>query len=232
LLDTWIHKSQKLNYEEIDVNDHCKQLIRLSEDLDAHDQIKLDKLSILLNPLDDEEFISKYLNLDNDDFEHYFFFIKKLIKVGIFDTKSDWFKHEFIKSCFRINIHDNIKKKYHEEVANHYSSLMEKKEKESSSSNLNFNQQYYKLQHGYAYHLHNEGKYIESFNYNKKVAEMATRLGDLDEAELCYKRCLDSALKYKNIDKNSHNDILFALSYIYTTYGEDMKKLYPIIKIY
>jgi len=127
LLDTWIHKSHHLNYEEIDVNNHCQQLKRLSEDIDEQDRIKLNKLCILLNPIDDDEFLANYLDLDNNNIERYSFFIDRLITVGIFDSKSDWFKHELIKSCFKGGIRDIIKKKYHKEVANHYYSLMEKK---------------------------------------------------------------------------------------------------------
>jgi hypothetical protein len=110
LLDTWIKKSHDLNYEEIDINNHCQQLKKLSEDLDEQDQIKLEKLCILLNPIEDAEFLSKYLKLDNSIIENYYFFINRLINVGIFDSKSDWFKHDLIKSCFRGNIRDIIKK--------------------------------------------------------------------------------------------------------------------------
>ena len=219
LLDTWINKSQNLNYEEIDKNNHCQQLIRLSKDLDEQDQIKLDKLSILLNRIDDYEFLANYLNLDNNNIEKYSFFIKRLVSLGIFDSELHWFKHELIKSCFKDDILEENKKDYNQVVANYYYSLIEKKVNEDNSSKLDFNQQYYKLEYNYTYHLHNAEKYNDSFKYNKKVAEASTKLGNLYDAELCYKRCLDAASKGKNIDKISHDDILFALSNIYYIWG-------------
>jgi tetratricopeptide (TPR) repeat protein len=235
LLDTWIQKSQNLNYEEIDVNNHCQQLTRLSEDLDEQDSIKLDKLSILLNPLNDEEFISKYLNFKTDTIEGYYSFINRLIRVGIFDNKSDWFKHELLKSCYKDKIREMIKKKYNEQVANHYYSLIKKKLNIDNSSNVQYNQEYYKLEYGYAYHLHNAGKYSDSFNYNNKVAKIAFKLGNLDEAELCYKRCLDAATKDRNIDKYSANAIIFSLSHIYSIWGrydEALSNLKELLNYY
>ena len=38
---------------------------------------------------------------------------------------------------------------------------------------------------------------------------MATDLGNLDEAELCYKRCLDAASKDNTIDENSQKRYSF-----------------------
>jgi tetratricopeptide (TPR) repeat protein len=92
-------------------------------------------------------------------------------------------------------------------------------EKEHNYFNHDYNNQYYKLQYNYAYHLHNAEEYNDSFKYNKKVAEMATDLGDLDEAEICYKRCLDAALKNNSIDEYSRKSILFSLSHIYNIWG-------------
>ena len=57
-------------------------------------------------------------------------------------------------------------------------------------------------------------------NIIKKLLRWLLNLGDLDEAELCYKRCLDAASKDNNIDENSlENEILFDLSNIYDIWG-------------
>ena len=54
---------------------------------------------------------------------------------------------------------------------------------------------------------------------------MATDLGNLDEAELCYKRCLDAASKDNTIDENSQKSILFDLSNIYNIWGRNNEAL-------
>ena len=51
----------------------------------------------------------------------------------------------------------------------------------------------------YAYHLHKAGMHQESYTLNKKLADGASIIGDLDIAERCYNIAIEDAEQLQNI---------------------------------
>ena len=58
----------------------------------------------------------------------------------------------------------------------------------------------YGINLGCAYHLHEAKRYEESYTHNKALAEFATKIGDSDRAEKCYRTAIESAKKLNRDD--------------------------------
>lgn len=71
----------------------------------------------------------------------------------------------------------------------------------------NYSLAFYEASIGSAYHLHEAGRHWESYDQNKRLAEFASEIGNLDLAERCYKRAIDDAQKL-NLPKEKINRML------------------------
>ncbi|MDQ6667639.1 MAG: hypothetical protein M3Y53_05355 [Thermoproteota archaeon] len=58
----------------------------------------------------------------------------------------------------------------------------------------------YNLRIGYSHYLHEAGIHDKSFINNKKLAILASEIGDLDIAEHCYLRAIDDADKMNHLE--------------------------------
>jgi tetratricopeptide (TPR) repeat protein len=88
----------------------------------------------------------------------------------------------------------------------------------------------------YAYHLHMAGgRYHEkSFSSNKELAEYASKIGDLDLAERCYKRAIDDA-KYLGRLQDEMNclwDTTQNVYYVWGRYEESLSNYQSLLKHY
>ena len=176
------------------------------------DKVKLYRISILLYPLKDQ-MLSEYLQTNNgyNDADIVIIpFIERLIERGIFDKKYEWFRHELIKKCYEDDLGEEQKKRYHNRTADFY--LV-----------------------GCANHLHNAGRYDESYIYNVRLADYAsTTIGDLHLAERCYKMAIDDAMKLGNLERKIkciHN-LSWYVYHVWGRYNEASDNYRYVLKYY
>ena len=81
------------DYEQIKRGELCKQIIKLEKGLDEQDQVKLYKMSILVQPLRYKR-LAKYLGMDQKNTDLVRPFVKRLIENRIFDQRFKWFRHD------------------------------------------------------------------------------------------------------------------------------------------
>lgn len=107
LLDEWIRSSEKLSYEEISMGKRrkmlCSQITRLEKGLSEQDQVRLYKMSILLQPLRHKR-LATYLEMDHDNADLVRPFVRRLIENRIFDESFRWFRHELGQRCFEDDL--------------------------------------------------------------------------------------------------------------------------------
>jgi len=214
LLDEWIKSSKDLkDHDNIKRDKLCTQIIGLEEGLkDEEDQVRLDRMCILLYPLKDER-LAKYLGMDNNNVDLVTAFVKRLNKNRIFDQDSEWFRHELVKICFEDRLGNQRRINYHQKAAKFFEGL-QVQEKQGDEEDKEI---IYSISISRAYHFHMAGDHKESFTYNKKLAERAYNIGDLDIAERCYKRAIDDA---KHLDRTEDEmKCIFYLSRILYVWG-------------
>lgn len=100
LLDEWIRTSENLNDYEKKINraDLCSQIIKLENGLDDQGKARLNRMSILYQPLKPIK-LAKYLKMD-DNVDFVMPFVNRLIEKRIFDENLRWFRHELVQKCF------------------------------------------------------------------------------------------------------------------------------------
>jgi tetratricopeptide (TPR) repeat protein len=231
LLNEWINNSPNLNYEEIKRDRLCEQILKQKKDLTDEDKDRLYRISILLYPIKDQ-MLSEYLQINNGNSDADILtipFIERLIERGIFDKKYEWFRHELIKKCFEDDLREERKKRYHNRAADFYLKLFEeqrqlreKEDEDNYDNNSNANKltkRSYQIAIECANHLHNAGRHEESYTYNERLADYASKtIGDLDLAERCYKIAIDDAEKLGNLAGKVHS--IHKLSvYVYKVWG-------------
>ena len=212
--------------------------------LTDEDKVKLYHISILLYPLRDQ-MLSEYLQINNGNNEADILlpFIERLIERGIFDKKYEWFRHDLIKKCFEDDLGKERKKRYHNRAADFYLKLFEgqqqlrEKEAEDNYDNnsnvIKLTKRSYEIAIGCANHLHNAGRYEESYTYNERLANYASNtIGDLDLAERCYKMAIDDAEKLGNLEGKIKciHDLSWRVYYLWGRYDEALAKYQYVLK--
>jgi tetratricopeptide (TPR) repeat protein len=76
-----------------------------------------------------------------------------------------------------------------------------------------------------AYYFHMAGNHEKSFIYNKELAEYASKIGDLDVAERCYKRAIDDA-KYLGRLQDEMHCLLNMTNNVYYVWGRHEEAFY------
>jgi tetratricopeptide (TPR) repeat protein len=216
LISQWLKVSKNLHYGEININDHCQQIVTLKKDLPDEEQINIDKLSVSFHPIDDQ-IIAMYLKFRDENPDLFYPFMERLVERGIFERESAWFRHQLIQKCFDDSLHKNRKKRYHEELSTIYDTLIKMKKQKNDI----YDTESYNLDIAHAYHLYSSENYKDSFLKNLKIARYAAKIGDLDIAERCYNRCLDSSSKDTvNIKEDDKMDCIFEISKdVYMSWG-------------
>jgi tetratricopeptide (TPR) repeat protein len=234
ILKSWINGSTDLNYQEINRDDHCQQLLKLRDGLSDEDQTRLSKLSIMLYPNRDEFIAKNYLEFPT--LGNFRPFDRRMEDKEIFERVSEntsWFKHELIKYCFENELYADEKKEYNKILVEYYGGL---KEHLQESGNQGSDENRYKIDISYCYHLHNATLYAESFNQNIELAHYATSLGDLDIAERSYRHALYAASQDKNIPKSERMKCLFSFTKdvldFWGMYDEAMKNYSDLLDYY
>jgi len=229
LLSDWIKKSETLDYREINREILCQQIIRLADDLGGENRNNLEKLSILLNSLDELQLV-KYLELQ--DIGEWNILVYELIKRGIFDPNSRWFRHEIIHKCFQDSVSKVTKKIYHEEASIFFHLISNSGiEKFGVIPNIESG---YRISLCYAYHLHHADKVNESYDQNKRIAVMAVKVGDLLTAEKCYLRAIEDADKMHDMDKKNSciHDLTATVYLIWGLYKEAYTNFEVLLSYY
>lgn len=227
ILEKWIEDSENLNYDEIDERDYCQQIIKIQKILNDDEKIRVRKMSILY-PTTDQNFLTNYLNLQHK--ENFSIFLERLVDIGIFDQNKQWFKHEMLQKCFEMVLNEDLKTEY--------SKLASRLFKESYYTEQieSFDEERYKLDLYYSSYLHYSKNYTESFYQNKRTANNAMVLTDLDHAERCYRRALDAAIKENNIPRSEVINCLENLTqyvlYNWGHYDEALSNYSKIIEYY
>ena len=211
LLNEWITTSQELRFEEIERAKICEQISKLEENMNQTDMIKLYKISILNQKLD-ETGLANYLGIE--DIDNVLPFVKELVNRRIFDTY-EWFRHELIQKCIEDGINNERKRRYHGEAARFYDGLIKRGENDESLPFQYIFQNYL----GYAYHIFEEGTDHQSaFNSNYELGQFLAKIGNLDLAEKCYHRALEASRKLENYDYEMN--VIFSLTAgVYSTWG-------------
>jgi tetratricopeptide (TPR) repeat protein len=249
LLEEWI-RSEKLNSNEIRRDKLCSQIIRLEQALDEQDQINVYKMSILVQPLKHKR-LATYLEMDQKNIDLVRPFVKRLIENRIFDQRFKWFRHDLVQRCFEDDLDNEERRSYHERAARFFESLQgQEKEKlgEQQEQGEKLNRQNidnisikgegegYSIAISYAYHLHMAGgRYHEkSFTHNKELAEYASKIGDLDIAERCYKRAIAEA-EYLGHIKDSMDCLFYMTQNVYdiwARYEESLSNYQSLLEYY
>ena len=190
LLDEWISRSDTLNYEEIDRQTLCESILGHIKGLNDDDIKKLNQIAVLYQfvpPGDLAELFELGSTKDLDPL------INRLIEHDIFERKNDriWFRHGLLQKCIEDRIPEESKLVYHLEAASFYLELFEANKNSSNNSN--------DIALAFAYHLHYAGDHEKSYDENMRLATGASVIGDLDIAELCYKRAVEDARQLQNI---------------------------------
>jgi tetratricopeptide (TPR) repeat protein len=234
ILEPWIKVSTDLNYQEINRDNHCQQLLELRRGLSEEDQTRLSKLSIMLYPARDEFIAKKYLEFPT--LGNFHPFDSRMEDKGIFERISkntSWFKHELIKYCFENDIYSDDKKDYNKTLAEYYGGLKEHLQERGNEAS---DENRYKIDISYCYHLHNAGLYAESFNQNIELANYAISLGDLDIAERSYRHALYATSQDKSIPKSEKMKCLYSLThfvlYVWGRYDEAMKNYSDLLEYF
>ena len=242
LLDEWIRSSQDLrDYDNIRRDKLCTQLVGVEGLEDKLDEVRLDKMCILLYPLKLEG-LAAYLGMGDNNVDLIAAFVKRLSNNRIFDKDLEWFRHELVKKCFEDRLGNEENRRCHEGAAKFFESLVEEKyTNENTIIKDGEAGEKYPIVMSYAYHLHNAGgKYHEkSFKYNKALAEHASRSGDLDVAERCYKRAIADAnecykrateypnkIRYESDEKGCAFKLVTNVYYMWGRYEEALINFY------
>jgi AAA ATPase domain len=123
LLEKWIRSSNDLkDYDNIDRNKLCSQIIRLQKGLDEQDKVRLYRMSILLQPLKYNR-LAAYLDMDQHNIAIVRLFVDRLIENRIFDECSRWFRHELIKKCFEERLENEERRSYYDRAATFFEGL-------------------------------------------------------------------------------------------------------------
>ena len=187
----------------------CNHIIELEQGLeDEQDQVRLDRMCILLYPIRSER-LAEYLEMNRNG-DLVTALVKRLSKNGIFDEELEWFRHELVKKCFEDGLGDKKRRDYHERAAKFFESLVKQNEAvqqqelneqniEKTSIEVKEAEENYTIAISYAYHLHMAGgKYSErSLAYNSDIAEYASKVGDLDIATFLTKHHTSYLLLYQ-----------------------------------
>lgn len=201
LLEGWINNSKNLDKKEIDLNKFCQSIIYQYSDIDADILLKIKKLSILKYPLNADDSIISYLNLN--DIDEYDILLNNLIKYGIFDKNSGWFRNNVIQDCFRNEILEEQRSRYHSEIANYYGVTIEKNTNMPKIEKLNNLIEY-------GYHLHNSKSYEKSYDINFKTGEEMINAGNLSIATICLELSILDSLQLNDTHKKMES--LFLIS--------------------
>ena len=112
------------------------QIIGLEDGLtDEQDQVRLDRMCILLYPLKYER-LATYLEMDdNNNVDLVTAFVKRLSKNRIFDQDLEWFRHDLVKKCFEDRLGNERRRSYHERAAKFFESLIEEKNNDRNKEN-------------------------------------------------------------------------------------------------
>jgi tetratricopeptide (TPR) repeat protein len=190
ILHEWIDKPGDLDYNKISRERLCDYIIDRRESLkDERYIIYLDKLSVLAYPIEDVRNLAKFLGIPEDQIDYLQQFLRRLNEKGIFERNElDWFKHELVRKCLEDKLPDQFRKLYHSNAAQLYLTILE----DNKESDVQYN-----IKLGCAYHLHKAGIYEKSYNRNKDLAQYASKLGDLDRAERCYRTAIEDAKALK-----------------------------------
>jgi tetratricopeptide (TPR) repeat protein len=138
--------------------------------------------------------------------------VQRHFLLGILDMS--WFK-DVLKTVLTQK-----RESYHEALF--FESLIEEKKntQNTESTDTEETEERFSTDMSYAHHLHMAGgrHHEESFSYNKHLAEYALKIGDLDVAERCYKRCIDDA-KYLGRVQDEMNCLWLMTMKVYVIWG-------------
>jgi tetratricopeptide (TPR) repeat protein len=210
ILEQWINQSRNLNYDEIKIDDHCRQLNKLMNNLSDDDKIKIWKMSVMIDPVN-TDFLMSYLGLKKEEFS---LFVQRVAKQGIFDKDRGWFRHELIKKCIEeYQLSNEMKEYYHGKLSDYC-------EQFSLYPNVKtYDHTTFKVHIEYAYHLHSAGRYKKSFIQNMNLGRLVELAGSLDLAERSYKRSIFAGSKIKNPSKIKLADCYSSLGDVYIVWG-------------
>jgi tetratricopeptide (TPR) repeat protein len=226
LLNEWIMTSKELKYEEIQRGKICEHVSKLEENMDDINMIRLYKIAILNQKLDEKD-LANYLGIQ--DIDYVLPFVKELINRRIFDSY-EWFRHKLIQKCIEDDISNERKQRYHGEAAKFYYGLVKREVELNSLSKYHF-QNYL----GYAYHIYEEGRNYESaYISNNALGQVLVKIGNLDLAEKCYMRALTAS---RNLNNSGYEmDTIFSLTanvyQIWGRYGEAIANYETLLKYY
>jgi tetratricopeptide (TPR) repeat protein len=175
-----------LSADEIRKEGFCGKVIKRSIGLSDEDMVRLYKISVLKYPLSELD-TANLLDVTVDSLLPFF---KRLSERGIFNEDHEWFQHELIQKCIEDDLSNEQKKRYHRYAADLFLELLHQ---DMHSPLVNRNNSI-----AYAYHVYHADQPHESYLYNKSLAEVASKMGDLDLAERCYRRAIDNAYNLGN----------------------------------
>ncbi len=268
ILDEWIKTSETLNYEEISYKKPCKQILKLQDGLTEDQRQKLKMLSVLLYPLK-YKILASYLKID--DMSSTADLFRRIQESRIFIERNDeftgkkyrWFRHELLQRCFYDEMDDEEKEYFHDKAATFFIDLKKEQERKRHSTqieneeSLKTNKEYestsnavdvenmdnYTVTVSAAYHLHMSKKSPEeSFRRNRDIADHASKIGNLDLAERCYKMALKDIeqIRYQYDETNRQNiisdgmwclnDLAVNVYYIWGRYGDALSNYQSVLE--
>lgn len=138
LLDEWIRTSEKMDdYQKINRADLCSQIPMLQKGLEKEDIVRLNRMSILYQPLKPKR-LAKYLKMD-DNGDFVMPFDNHLIENRIFDENFKWFRHELVQKCFQDRIDEEYRTIYHEDAVKFFEDLQGEEKKMNMKAMLYLN---------------------------------------------------------------------------------------------
>jgi tetratricopeptide (TPR) repeat protein len=129
--------------------------------------------------------------MGEENISHARYLVNRLIENLIFDRTSKWFRQELIQKCFEGDIDKEERRGYHGRAADFYDS--------NDDNDVEINS--YEKSIGLAYHLHNAGRHKESYEHNRRLAQLASNYGNLDLVERCYLRAIIDSRELGRIDE-------------------------------
>lgn len=214
LLTEWIAQSKDLDYNELKGarNKLCRYIQKRTEGLNEEDLIRINKLSVLIQPLSKKELAE----LLDTKFDLVPLFIARLKKSGLFEDKADsaWFRHQLVQRCLEDGLDNESKQEYNGNVSKLYLKWLDEiKVREKYWEYLPEGK---KLRIGLAHYLHQAGNYELSYSHNFSLAESA--YGDYDLGERCYRRAIEAAEKLMRVDYKMKS--MRGLAFVYAIWGK------------
>jgi tetratricopeptide (TPR) repeat protein len=209
-----------MNIDDIDRRKFCERIVQSVDNLSDDAFNSLGKLAILQNSFGENKMM-KYLGFSNTDKINSL--ERELIRNGIFDKETKWFRHELIKRCFEDSLSNQLKKNYHNDASKFYAKQIN--DYHSEKNVLDDTEDVFQTYVAQAYHLYSSDSFFESFAKNQLVGDVAAKLGIFDVAERCYIMAIDAAEKTNNPEGSMEikNNLAASVYKVWTRWEEALR---------